>query len=148
MNRDENTDQPKPRKSDVTYAFATHLVGELEAMAAVKVEHQASAALGTTGAHARLLVVRGPNAGAEFILDRALTVAGRNSDCDICLDDSTVSRRHVEFRREDGHILLVDIDSLNNTYVNQEPVYSAVLANGDEIQIGKYRLAFIAPTGG
>ena len=54
-----------------------------------------------------------------------------------------VSRHHVEFRLENGQFLLVDLDSLNNTYVNHEPVYSAVLVNGDEIQIGKFRLMFL-----
>ena len=64
-------------------------------------------------------------------------------DSDIFLDDATVSRRHVEFRLENGQFLLVDLDSLNNTYVNHEPVDSAVLVNGDEIQIGKFRLVFL-----
>ena len=59
------------------------------------------------------------------------------------LDDATVSRHHVEFRLENGQFLLVDLDSLNNTYVNHEPVYSTVLVNGDEIQIGKFRLVFL-----
>ena len=56
---------------------------------------------------------------------------------------ATVSRHHVEFRPENGQFLLVDLDSLNNTYVNHEPIDSAVLVNGDEIQIGKFRLAFL-----
>jgi pSer/pThr/pTyr-binding forkhead associated (FHA) protein len=37
----------------------------------------------------------------------------------------------------------VDVGSLNGTYVNREPVDSAVLANGDEVQIGKFRLVFL-----
>ena len=65
------------------------------------------------------------------------------------LDDATVSRHHVEFRLENGQFLLVDLDSLNNTYVNHEPTDSAVLVNGDEIQIGKFRLVFLTrPTTG
>jgi hypothetical protein len=67
----------------------------------------------------------------------------RHPDSDIFLDDATVSRHHVEFRLENGQFLLVDLDSLNNTYVNHEPVDSAVLVNGDEIQIGKFRLVFL-----
>ena len=87
--------------------------------------------------------MRGPNAGSQFLLDQPVTSAGRHPDSDIFLDDATVSRRHVEFRLENGQFLLVDLDSLNNTYVNHEPVDSAVLVNGDEIQIGKFRLVFV-----
>ena len=65
------------------------------------------------------------------------------SDSEIFLDDVTVSRRHAEFRRENDEFRIVDIGSLIGTYVNREPVASAVLANGDEIQIGKFRLVFL-----
>ena len=87
--------------------------------------------------------MRGPNAGSQFLLDQPVTSAGRHPDCDIYLDDATVSRHHVEFRLENGQFLLVDLDSLNNTYVNREPIDSAVLVDGDEIQIGKFRLVFL-----
>ena len=55
----------------------------------------------------------------------------------------TVSRRHAEFRQDDDEFQVVDVGSLNGTYVNREPVDSAVLANGDEVQIGKFRLVFL-----
>ena len=55
----------------------------------------------------------------------------------------TVSRRHAEFRRDAGEFVVVDVGSLNGTYVNREPVDTAVLANGDEVQIGKFRLVFL-----
>ena len=70
------------------------------------------------------------------------TSAGRHPDSDIFLDDVTVSRRHAEFRRDAGEFVVVDVGSLNGTYVNREPVDTAVLANGDEVQIGKFRLVF------
>ena len=69
--------------------------------------------------------------------------AGRHPDSDIFLDDVTVSRRHAEFRLESSEFQVVDVGSLNGTYVNREPVDSAVLANGDEVQIGKFRLVFL-----
>lgn len=69
--------------------------------------------------------------------------AGRHQLSDIYLDDITVSRRHAEFRRENGEFHVVDRGSRNNTYVNREPVESAVLTNGDEIQIGNFRLVFV-----
>jgi pSer/pThr/pTyr-binding forkhead associated (FHA) protein len=92
---------------------------------------------------ALLVVKRGPNAGSRFLLDQAVTSAGRHPDSDIFLDDVTVSRRHAEFRLETVDFQVVDVGSLNGTYVNREPVDSAVLANGDEVQIGKFRLVFL-----
>ncbi|HEV7850028.1 MAG TPA: FHA domain-containing protein [Mycobacterium sp.] len=94
-----------------------------------------------------LLMKRGPNAGSRFLLDRAATSVGRHPNSDIFLDDVTASRRHAEFRRENGQFLVVDIGSLNGTFVNRKPVQSSVLANGDEIQIGKFRLVFIDQDG-
>lgn len=92
---------------------------------------------------ALLVVKRGPNAGSRFLLDRATTSAGRHPESDIFLDDVTVSRRHAEFRRDVGEFVVVDVGSLNGTYVNREPVDTAVLTNGDEVQIGKFRLVFL-----
>jgi pSer/pThr/pTyr-binding forkhead associated (FHA) protein len=96
---------------------------------------------------ALLVVKRGPNAGSRFLLDRDTTSAGRHPDSDIFLDDVTVSRRHAEFRREGGEFVVIDVGSLNGTYVNREPVDQAVLAGGDEVQIGKFRLVFLTGPG-
>lgn len=94
---------------------------------------------------ALLVVRRGPNSGSRFLLDGELTTAGRHPQGDIFLDDVTVSRRHVEFRRgPDGLFTVADVGSLNGTYVNRERIDSVVLANGDEVQIGKFRLVFYA----
>jgi pSer/pThr/pTyr-binding forkhead associated (FHA) protein len=96
---------------------------------------------------ALLVVKRGPNAGSRFLLDVDTTSAGRHPDSDIFLDDVTVSRRHAEFRREGGEFVVIDVGSLNGTYVNREPVDQAVLAGGDEVQIGKFRLVFLTGPG-
>ncbi|XIG78211.1 hypothetical protein C1N81_36630 [Streptomyces sp. SGAir0957] len=94
---------------------------------------------------ALLVVRRGPNSGSRFLLDGDLTTAGRHPQSDIFLDDVTVSRRHVEFRRQqDGSFTVSDVGSLNGTYVNRERIDSVLLNNGDEVQIGKYRLVFYA----
>jgi hypothetical protein len=96
-----------------------------------------------TPGSALLVVKRGPNAGSRFLLDQDVTTAGRHPDSDIFLDDVTVSRRHVEFRR-DGHAFAVyDVGSLNGTYVNRERIDSAALSGGDEVQIGKFRLVYL-----
>ncbi|WP_068177912.1 FHA domain-containing protein [Mycobacterium sp. UM_CSW] len=93
---------------------------------------------------ALLVVKRGPNAGSRFLLDQPVTSAGRHPDSEILLDDITVSRRHAEFRlAEDGSWTVADVGSLNGTYVNRQPVDSAVLANNDQVQIGKFRLVFL-----
>lgn len=96
---------------------------------------------------ALLVVKRGPNAGSRFLLDQATTSAGRHPDSDIFLDDVTVSRRHAEFRLSGVDFQVVDVGSLNGTYVNREPVDTATLSNGDEVQIGKFRLVFLAGPG-
>lgn len=93
---------------------------------------------------ALLVVRRGPNAGARFLLDHDVTTSGRHPDSDIFLDDVTVSRRHAEFHRENGVFTVRDVGSLNGTYVNRERVETATLSNGDEVQIGKFRLVLIA----
>ena len=93
---------------------------------------------------ALLVVKRGPNAGSRFLLDADVTTAGRHPESDIFLDDVTVSRRHAEFVREGGGFVLRDVGSLNGSYLNRERIDVAGLAGGDEVQIGKYRLMFLA----
>lgn len=91
---------------------------------------------------ALLLVLRGPNTGARFLLDAPTTTTGRHPDSDIFLDDVTVSRKHAVFQLEGDSFVVRDVGSLNGTYVNREIVDTAVLRPGDEVQIGKYRLVF------
>jgi pSer/pThr/pTyr-binding forkhead associated (FHA) protein len=93
---------------------------------------------------ALLVVRRGPNAGARFLLEHDVTTSGRHPDSDIFLDDVTVSRRHAEFHRGASGFTVRDVGSLNGTYVNRERVESATLNNGDEVQIGKFRLVYVA----
>jgi pSer/pThr/pTyr-binding forkhead associated (FHA) protein len=91
-----------------------------------------------------LVVIRGPIAGARLALSKDLTTAGRHPKSDLFLDDVTVSRRHAEFVRTDAGFVLRDVGSLNGTYLNRERVDEAPLSNGDEIQIGRYKLAYYA----
>ena len=93
---------------------------------------------------ALLVVLRGPNTGARFLLDDDEVVSGRHPDSDIFLDDVTVSRRHAIFRRTPEGFVVRDVGSLNGTYVNRELVEAATLTTGDEVQIGKFRLVFYA----
>ena len=126
---------------ETTSVFRADLLKEMESGAAAP----ATGSDITPPAGADILIVkRGPNAGARFLLDQETTTAGRHPESDIFLDDVTVSRRHAEFRLNDGTFEVVDVGSLNGTYVNREPRNSQVLSIGDEIQIGKFRLVFIA----
>ena len=91
-----------------------------------------------------LVVVRGPNLGARFLLNSEKISVGRKPKCDIFLDDVTVSRKHANFVREGSGYVVRDAGSLNGTYVNRERVESAQLKTGDSVQIGKYRMVYYA----
>jgi len=93
---------------------------------------------------AMLVVKRGPNAGTRFVLTKEVTTAGRHPESDVFLDDITVSRRHAEILREDTAYRIVDMGSLNGTYINKQRVEEAELSSGDEIQIGKFKLIFFS----
>ena len=90
-----------------------------------------------------LVVKRGPGAGSKFVLDQSSVSAGRHPDSDIFLDDVTVSRRHAEFVRRPEGYLLRDAGSLNGTYLNRERIEEATINNGDEVQIGRFKLVFL-----
>ncbi|MEX2553704.1 MAG: FHA domain-containing protein [Actinomycetota bacterium] len=87
-----------------------------------------------------LVVKKGPDAGTNFFLEKDVVTCGRDAGSDIFLDDVTVSRRHAEIRRNGNEFTIVDSDSLNGTFVNRNRVEKAPLSNGDEIQIGKFKL--------
>ncbi len=92
-----------------------------------------------------VVVKRGPNAGSRFALEKDVTTAGRHPDSDIFLDDITVSRRHAEVVRTRDGYRLRDAGSLNGTYLNRERIDDAAIGDGDELQIGKYKLLFLLP---
>lgn len=92
---------------------------------------------------ALLIVQHGPNVGARFLLDAPRITAGRSPQADIFLDDVTVSRKHAEFIGEGGEYAVRDVGSLNGTYLNRVRIdETAPLRDGDEVQIGKYRLTY------
>jgi pSer/pThr/pTyr-binding forkhead associated (FHA) protein len=96
---------------------------------------------------AMLIIKKGPDAGMSFTISRDVIQIGRHPESDIFLDDITVSRRHAEIHRKGDAFRLADTGSLNGTYLNHERIESADLDNGDEIQIGKFRLLFLAGSG-
>jgi hypothetical protein len=91
------------------------------------------------------IIVRlgGGRAGETYPLDRERLTIGRSPDCDIFLDDVTVSRKHAQLVRQGDGYGIEDLGSLNGTYVNRRRVEAKRLEDGDEVQIGKYKLTFL-----
>src|SRR5215213_1889964 len=84
---------------------------------------------------AMLLVQRGPDAGARFLLDTDVVTVGRHPDSDIFLDDISVSRRHATFTRTPNGYVVSDLGSLNGSYINRDRIDTdVVLSGGDEVQ--------------
>jgi pSer/pThr/pTyr-binding forkhead associated (FHA) protein len=108
-------------------------------------EDDAAVALEEMGVKGPALVVRsgGGRAGETFLPESERTLIGRSPDCDIFLDDVTVSRKHAVLIRSDDGFTIEDQGSLNGTFVNRKRIDSARLEDDDEVQIGKYRLTFL-----
>ena len=102
--------------------------------------------VGDVAAQSGALVIRsgGGRVGQSFPLTGERMTIGRSPETDVFLDDVTVSREHATLVRRSGHWLLDDSGSLNGTYVNRQRVDSHRLEDGDELQIGKFKLTFFA----
>ena len=124
----------KPDEGETTMTF-TPDEGELEP----------AEVLEEAGVKGPALVVRsgGGRAGEVFHPQGERTTIGRSPDCGIFLDDVTVSRRHAVLVERDGDYYIEDLGSLNGTFLNRRRIESGELADGDELQIGKYRLTFL-----
>lgn len=132
---------------ETTSVFRADFLNELDAPPPGGSESAVSGVEGLPVGSALLVVKRGPNAGSRFLLDQASTSAGRHPDSDIFLDDVTVSRRHAELERTADGYLVRDAGSLNGTYLNQKIVSGDTqLSNGDEIQVGRFKLVFVLGT--
>jgi pSer/pThr/pTyr-binding forkhead associated (FHA) protein len=130
--------------NDTTAHFTDDFVAQLAAMeAGISPDEQEAIAALPSGS-ALMVVRRGPNVGARFLLDADSTVAGRHPDADIFLDDVTVSRRHADFTRVGNTFQVHDLGSLNGTYFDGVRIESALLRDGAEVQVGKFRLTFYA----
>lgn len=90
-----------------------------------------------------LVVTKGPNRGEKFLLRKSEITVGRHPESDIFLSDITVSRNHAKIAQEPGGHVLYDVGSLNGTYLNRKRIERCVLSDGDELQIGKFKLMFL-----
>jgi pSer/pThr/pTyr-binding forkhead associated (FHA) protein len=130
--------------SDTTVSFGSLGPADLDLVAPAGLTSDELAAVHALPPTSALLIMqRGPSVGARFLLDSERTVAGRSPDADIFLDDVTVSRKHAVLVQRDGRWLVEDQGSLNGTFVNRKRVDMAQLDDGDELQIGKYRMTFL-----
>lgn len=123
---------PKPSAAELTRPFRP----------VAQSEPAAGEARAVPGAATQFEIRRGPGAGSVFAVTGPSTTLGRNRDCDIVLDDVTVSRHHATLRRDDDGFVISDTGSLNGIYVNHQPTERGELADGDEVWIGKFRLTF------
>ncbi|MFN4001563.1 FHA domain-containing protein [Microcella sp.] len=133
----------RPHETTVHYGpeFAAQLAA-LEAGVNTE-EHEVIGAL--PSGSALLIVRRGPTAGARFLLDADVTVAGRHPEADIFLDDVTVSRKHAAFLRQGTQFAVRDLGSLNGTFMGGDRIADTVaLVDGCEVQVGKFHLTFYA----
>lgn len=89
-----------------------------------------------------LVIIKGPNIGDKFLINKSKFTIGRNPESDIFLDDVTVSRKHAVLNKVGKDFRIKDSDSLNGSYINGEIVENATLKDGDRIQIGKYIFLF------
>ena len=91
---------------------------------------------------AELTIVRGPSTGERFILDIPEVTIGRDPNCEVFLNDRTVSRRHSHLSIQGGRAIIEDLGSLNGTWVDAAIVSSSELFNGLTIQIGTFKMIF------
>jgi pSer/pThr/pTyr-binding forkhead associated (FHA) protein len=108
-------------------------------------EEEGALTLEELGADGPALVVRsgGGRSGEHFVPQGERTTIGRSPDCDVFLDDVTVSRKHAVLVQKEGAFFIEDQGSLNGTFLNRKRIESGRLENGDELQIGKYKLSFL-----
>jgi FHA domain/zinc-ribbon domain len=116
-----------------------------ETFTADEVSDDPGGVLERAGVRGPALIVRsgGGRAGETFFPNPDTSLIGRSPECDIFLDDVTVSRKHAELTHEGERWTIRDLGSLNGTFVNRKRIESVDLEDDDEVQIGKYRLTFL-----
>jgi pSer/pThr/pTyr-binding forkhead associated (FHA) protein len=140
----DSVESGQSRRDDSTVHYGDDFGAQLAAVDADMAAEELSAIAALPSGSALLIVRRGPNAGSRFLLDADLTTVGRHPEADIFLDDVTVSRRHAEFVRHGSSFQVRDLGSLNGTYFDGVRIDTALLSDGAEVQVGKFRLTFYA----
>ena len=133
-----------PQGEDSTAHYGQEFAAQVAALGSDISADEVAAIAALPSGSALLVVRRGPNVGARFLLDADVTTVGRHPEADIFLDDVTVSRRHAEFIRYGTSFQVKDLGSLNGTYFDGVRIDVALLSDGAEVQVGKFRLTFFA----
>lgn len=141
MSAGEFDERGETSEVETTLTFSSDLVADKTAELS---SEEAAAIAALPSGSALLVVIKGPNDGARFLLDQDVTTVGRHPNADIFLDDVTVSRRHAEFVRKGTTFIVRDLGSLNGTYRDGRNIELVQLNDGDEVQIGKFRMTFFA----
>ncbi|MFU8891488.1 MAG: FHA domain-containing protein [Anaerosomatales bacterium] len=138
----EHLEEPRPAECP---ACGARLEGPTEAFSPVGSDADRVAELPATDlSTGPVLVVRkGPEVGERFFIDRPTLAVGRGPECDIFLNDFTVSRSHAVLEMAADEVSVRDAGSLNGTYVNGVRVDKAQLSDGDILQIGKFQMVFM-----
>jgi hypothetical protein len=132
-------------QTDTTMTFTGGFAAQVASLDGGVTNEEQDAIAALPSGSALLIVRRGPNVGARFLLDADVTTVGRHPDADIFLDDVTVSRRHADFLRAGSKFEVKDLGSLNGTYFDGTRIIdTAALTDGSEVQVGKFRLTFYA----
>jgi hypothetical protein len=124
-----------PTETTITYAPSDRIDLEDELMHAEELRENP----------ALLIRAGGGREGEAIALNTDVLTIGRSPHSDIFLDDVTVSRHHARVIRDENGFLVEDLNSLNGTYVNRRRIERHRLADADELQIGKFKLAFLEP---
>ena len=128
------------------------LIQDFLAQATEQEREIVESALSSDGRSAMVIIHRGPQKGARFLITSEGVTIGRSPVSAIFLDDVTVSRKHCQILRiktgSETSFDVEDLKSLNGTYVNAVSKVRTSLSHGDELQVGKYRLTFFRPVTG
>ena len=135
---------PVGGNDDATMHYGDEFGAQLAALDGDVSSEELDAIAALPSGSALLIVRRGPNVGARFLLDADVTTVGRHPEAEIFLDDVTVSRRYAEFLRHGIAFQVKDLGSLNGTYFDGVRIDTALLSDGAEVQVGKFRLTFYA----
>ena len=128
--------------ADLTETTITYLVGEREESETSLLDRR-----GLSEGNVLLIRAGGGREGEVFSLESDVLTIGRSPHSDLFLDDVTVSRHHARLIRDDSGYLVEDLNSLNGTYINRKRIERHRLSDGDELQIGKFKLAFVEASG-
>jgi pSer/pThr/pTyr-binding forkhead associated (FHA) protein len=130
----------EPEAAAPESSTATYRIDETGELVPVEIED----VVAQGGGAALIVRAGGGRVGESFPLERDRMTIGRRPDSDVFLDDVTVSRDHALVVRRGDEFHLDDLGSLNGTYVNRRRIESHHLADGDELQVGKYKLTFLS----